>query len=113
MSDLNLHCLLYTKFFLDLFSFRFFENIYVGWGHKNLESSFEPALPDEPLTEFPSGPEVTEADDPTPEEEAAVRAALQEKELEAEFEQNIDHDDEGDDDIVDDDGEGGDQFDDD
>ena len=64
--------------------------------------------------EFPSGPEVTEADDPTPEEEAAVRAALEEKELEAEFEQNIDHDDEADDDgIVDDDGEGEDQFDDD
>lgn len=71
-------------------------------------------MPDEPLLEFPSGPEVTEADDPTPEEEAAVRAAIQEKELEAEFEQTIDNDDDADDDdIVDDDGDGGDQFDDD
>ena len=96
--------------------YRFFENIYIGWGQKNLEASFEPALPDEPMMEFPSGPEVTEADDPTPEEEAAVRAALEEKELEAEFEQNIDRDDDDadDDEIVeDDDGEGGDQFDDD
>ena len=58
--------------------------------------------------------ENTEADDPTPEEEAAVRAALQEKELEAEFEEHLEHDDERDeDDIVDDDGEGADQFDDD
>lgn len=85
--------------------------MYIGWGQKNLEATFEPALPDMPLTEFPSGPEITEADDPTPEEEAAVRAALQEKELEAEFEQNI-NDDDDDDDIVDDDGEGGAQFDD-
>ena len=93
---------------------RCFENLYVGWGNKNLEASFEPALPDEPMVEFPSGPEVTEADDPTPEEEAAVRAALQEKELEAEFEEHLEHDDERDeDDIVDDDGEAGDQFDDD
>ncbi|XP_045200291.2 radial spoke head protein 6 homolog A-like [Mercenaria mercenaria] len=88
---------------------KFFENLYIGWGQKNLEDVFEPALPEIPLVEFPSGPEITEADDPTPEEEAAVRAALQEKELEAEFEQNMD--DEDDDDIVDDDGEGGEQFD--
>ena len=28
--------------------------------------------------EFPSGPEITEVEDPTPEEEAALRAAQQE-----------------------------------
>jgi len=27
------------------------------------------------MVEFPSGPEITEAEDPTPEEEAALRAA--------------------------------------
>jgi len=63
---------------------------------KNVDGSFEPALPDIPVTEFPSGPEITESDDPTPEEEAAVRAALQEKLMVSEFEQGID-DDEGDD----------------
>ncbi|XP_052280240.1 radial spoke head protein 6 homolog A-like [Dreissena polymorpha] len=81
---------------------RFFENIYIGWGLKNTETSFEPALPEDPQPEFPSGPEVTEQDDPTPEEEAAVRAALQEKELEAELEQGIR--DEDDDEVVDDEG---------
>lgn len=55
-------------------------------------------MPDPPLNEFPSGPEITETDDPTPEEEAAVRAALQEKELEAEFAQNLEDGDDDDDD---------------
>ncbi|KAL4219670.1 Radial spoke head protein 4 A [Mactra antiquata] len=68
---------------------KYFENLYIGWGQKNLEAEFEPALPDPPMNEFPSGAEVTESDDPTPEEEAAVRAALQEKQLEAEFSQNL------------------------
>ena len=56
---------------------RYFDNFYVGWGVKCLEDAFDPTLPEAPLPEFPSGPEVTEVDDPTPEEEAAVRAALQ------------------------------------
>lgn len=67
-----------------------------------MDGSFEPALPDNPAQEFPSGPEITEGDDPTPEEEAAVRAALQEKQMVSEFEQGINDDD---DDV--DDAEGG------
>lgn len=78
---------------------KIFENMYIGWGIKNQEKHFEPVLPDLPMGEFPSGPEITEADDPTPEEEAAVRTALHEKQLEAEFEQNVNDDD--DDDIID------------
>ncbi|KAK3587001.1 hypothetical protein CHS0354_026721 [Potamilus streckersoni] len=65
---------------------KYFENIYIGWGQKNLGSEFEPALPDHPMAEFPSGPEITEADDPTPEEEAAIQSALKDKEFEAEEE---------------------------
>ncbi|XP_046554829.1 radial spoke head protein 6 homolog A-like isoform X2 [Haliotis rubra] len=62
---------------------RFFENVYIGWGHKHLESCFEPAIPEPPLPEFPTGPEVIEAEDPSPETEAAVRSAMREKELDA------------------------------
>lgn len=63
---------------------------------KNLDGSFEPDLPDNPAPEFPSGPEITESDDPTPEEEAAVRAALQEKQMVSEFEQGFNDDDDDD-----------------
>lgn len=37
------------------------------------------------MEEFPSGPEITEADDPSPEEESAFKAALADKEFDAEF----------------------------
>lgn len=73
---------------------RYFETLYVGWGLKNLSSEYDPTIPPTAMTEFPSGPEVTEADDPTPEEEAAFRAALQEKEQDDE----VGGDDDGDDD---------------
>ena len=33
----------------------------------------------QPQDEFPEGPEVTEMEDPTPEQEASLRAALQAK----------------------------------
>lgn len=36
------------------------------------------------MEEFPSGPEITEVEDPTPEEEAALRAARQEAQEAAE-----------------------------
>ncbi|RUS79178.1 hypothetical protein EGW08_013057 [Elysia chlorotica] len=50
---------------------RFFENLYIGFGQKQLDST---------QMEFPTGPEVTEQDDPTPGEEAAIRAAMKEQE---------------------------------
>jgi radial spoke head protein 4A len=61
-------------------AFRFFENLYVGFGQKALFENFDPAIPDEPLEEFPTGPEVIEADDPSPETEAAIRAAMRDQE---------------------------------
>ncbi|XP_060064318.1 radial spoke head protein 6 homolog A-like [Ylistrum balloti] len=64
---------------------RYFETLYVGWGLKNLPAEYDPTIPSTAMTEFPSGPEVTEADDPTPEEEAAFKAALQEKEVDDEL----------------------------
>ncbi|CAH8487905.1 unnamed protein product [Schistosoma turkestanicum] len=54
---------------------RFFENIYIGWGLKYTGMNFNPQLMSKPFEEFPSGLEITEVDDPTPEEEAAWRAA--------------------------------------
>ncbi|KAL5008497.1 hypothetical protein ScPMuIL_014078 [Solemya velum] len=55
-----------------------FENVYIGTGHKYSQENFSPASPPAIQEEFPSGPEITEAEDPTPEEEAALRAAQQE-----------------------------------
>lgn len=53
---------------------RHFENVYVGWGHKYSSENYSPpALPPVQI-EYPIGPEITEASDPTPEEEAALRA---------------------------------------
>jgi radial spoke head protein 4A len=57
------------------FCCRKFENVYVGSGHKYSQENYSPIAPPPILEEFPSGPEITEADDPTPEEEAALRAA--------------------------------------
>ncbi|KAL5020623.1 hypothetical protein ScPMuIL_002295 [Solemya velum] len=59
---------------------KIFGNIYVGWGIKRLDLPFNPALPLAPCDEFPSGREITEVDDPTPEEEAAIQAAMREQE---------------------------------
>ncbi|CAH8840240.1 unnamed protein product [Trichobilharzia szidati] len=54
---------------------RFFENIYIGWGLKYTGTNFNPYTIPKLFDEFPSGLEITEVDDPTPEEEAAWRAA--------------------------------------
>ena len=74
---------------------RKFENVYVGWGQKYSSENYSPPAPPIPQEEYPSGPEITEADDPTVEEENALRAAQQEAFEEAE--------DEGDDEDYDDD----------
>jgi len=55
-----------------------FENVYIGWGHKYAAENYSPPPVPSIQEEFPSGPEITEVEDPTPEEEAALRAAQQE-----------------------------------
>ncbi|CAH8502209.1 unnamed protein product [Heterobilharzia americana] len=60
---------------------KYFENIYIGWGLKYTGMNFNPQLMPKPFEEFPSGLEITEVDDPTPEEEAAWRAAQAEAAL--------------------------------
>lgn len=51
------------------------ENIYVGYGHKYATSDYGPELPPVPANECSDGPEIGEAEDPSPEEEAKARAA--------------------------------------
>lgn len=55
-----------------------FENVYIGNGHKYSQDNYSPTAMPPMMEEFPSGPEITEGEDPTPEEEAALRAARQE-----------------------------------
>ncbi len=74
---------------------RKFENIYIGNGHKYSAENFSPIPPAPIQEEFPSGPEITEVEDPTPEEEAALRAAQQE---EAEAAEEMEEEEDGDED---------------
>ncbi|KAA3674897.1 radial spoke head protein 4A [Paragonimus westermani] len=86
---------------------RFFENIYIGWGQKFIGSNFSPQFTPPVFVEFPSGPEVTEVEDPTPEEEAAWKAAQAEAAERAagqhQDELEEEEDDEGDSEAIDDD----------
>jgi len=77
---------------------RTFENIYIGWGHKYSPENYSPDPPPPIQVEFPSGPEISEIEDPTPEEEAAFRAAKEAEEEEEEEEDEEGDEDEGDDD---------------
>ncbi|KAF8564725.1 hypothetical protein P879_07114 [Paragonimus westermani] len=85
----------------------FFENIYIGWGQKFIGSNFSPQFTPPVFVEFPSGPEVTEVEDPTPEEEAAWKAAQAEAAERAagqhQDELEEEEDDEGDSEAIDDD----------
>ncbi|XP_060769184.1 radial spoke head protein 4 homolog A [Neoarius graeffei] len=56
-----------------------FGNIYIGWGLKFLGEDFSPPLPPSPQSEYLSGPEITEALDPSVQEEEALREELEEK----------------------------------
>lgn len=67
-----------------------FENIYVGSGHKYSQDNYSPTPVPQTQDEFPSGPEITEGEDPTPEEEAALRAAKMEAEEAAEEMEDVD-----------------------
>ncbi|KAK7485008.1 hypothetical protein BaRGS_00023786 [Batillaria attramentaria] len=74
-----------------------FENVYVGSGHKYSMENYTPPAPPPIMEEFPSGPEITEAEDPSPEEEAALRAAQQEAAEAAEEMEDAEEEDEEDD----------------
>ncbi|KAM4642376.1 radial spoke head protein 6 homolog A [Discoglossus pictus] len=75
-----------------------FVNIYIGWGVKYSVQGYSPPAPPQPQAEYPSGPEISEAVDPTVEEEQALKAAQAEaeeaaEEMEEEEEEAEDEDD--------------------
>ncbi len=61
---------------------RKFENVYVGWGQKYAIENMNPQLPPAPQEEYSSGPEITEIEDPTPQEEETLRKAQEKSEEE-------------------------------
>lgn len=66
-----------------------FDNVYIGHGLKYSAENYSPPPPPAVQDEYPSGPEITEAEDPTVEQERALQAAQQEA-LEAEEEEESD-----------------------
>ncbi|XP_008333380.1 radial spoke head protein 6 homolog A [Cynoglossus semilaevis] len=71
-----------------------FENIYIGWGLKYTGQGYSPPLPPPPQKEYPSEPEVTEALDPTVEEEQVLEDALEEQQAAPEEMENTDEEEE-------------------
>merc|ERR1712096_604225 len=55
-----------------------FENVYIGYGHKYQSQNYSPPPPPPIQREYPSGADITEAEDPTVEEEVALKAAQEE-----------------------------------
>ncbi|XP_056601076.1 radial spoke head protein 6 homolog A [Triplophysa dalaica] len=74
-----------------------FGNIYLGWGMKYLGTAYTPVMPPLPQSEYPSGPEITEALDPTVEEEQALKAALEEQTADLEETEELEDDEEDED----------------
>ncbi|KAM4738623.1 radial spoke head protein 4 homolog A [Anableps anableps] len=74
-----------------------FENIYVGWGLKYVGEVYSPPIPPPPLMEYPSGSEIKEALDPTPEEEQALKDDLEEQQAALEEAEESEEEDEDED----------------
>ena len=77
--------------------FRKYENIYIGFGHKYQADNYSPAMPPPALEEYPIGPDVMEMDDPTVEDEQALKKAQEEAMKAAEEMDGMDDDDDDDD----------------
>ncbi|XP_028628441.1 radial spoke head protein 4 homolog A [Grammomys surdaster] len=75
-----------------------FENFYIGWGHKYSVENYTPPGPPPVFQEYPSGPEITEMDDPNVEEEQAFRLTQETAALSAEENKETEDEDEDDDD---------------
>ncbi|KAM8788313.1 radial spoke head protein 4 homolog A [Rhynchonycteris naso] len=74
-----------------------FENLYIGWGHKYSPDNYTPPVPPPVCQEYPSGPEITEMDDPSVEEEQAFRAAQEAAALQSKESEETDEDEDEDD----------------
>lgn len=74
-----------------------FDNMYVGWGLKYAGGGYSPPVPPLPQKEYPSGSEITEALDPSLEEEQALKEALEEQQAIREKMEETDEEEEEDD----------------
>eukprot|EP00794_Sanderia_malayensis_P018767 gene18767-20658_t len=74
-----------------------FENIYIGYGHKYQPDNYSPPMLPPAMEEFPVGPDVQEMDDPTVEDEHALKKAQEEALRAAEEMDGMDDDDDDDD----------------
>ncbi|CAH8468902.1 unnamed protein product [Schistosoma rodhaini] len=74
-----------------------FENIYVGWGLKSVTSGFQPQVQPVEMNEYQEVSGFNETTDPTPQEEAALRALLNPPEAEDEDVGKEEEEEEGDD----------------
>ncbi|XP_013414077.1 radial spoke head protein 6 homolog A [Lingula anatina] len=74
-----------------------FENVYVGWGHKYAADNYSPPPIPAPMEEYSSGPEITEGEDPSPQEEEALRQAQMEAQEAAEEMEEAEEEEEEDD----------------
>ncbi|XP_072530878.1 radial spoke head protein 4 homolog A [Salminus brasiliensis] len=63
-----------------------FENIYIGWGLKYLGEPYTPPVPPIPQQEYPSGPEITEALDPSLNDEQSQKAAAEQQQEQEDME---------------------------
>lgn len=81
---------------LQIYSYlRKFENIYVGWGQKYSIDNLNPQLPPISQEEYSSGPEITETEDPTPQDEAQFKKAQEEAEEQLEENEEAEEGEEG------------------
>ncbi|XP_021030758.1 radial spoke head protein 4 homolog A isoform X1 [Mus caroli] len=71
-----------------------FENFYIGWGHKYCVENYTPPSPPPVYQEYPSGPEITEINDPSVEEEQAFRMTQEPVALSAEENEETEDEDE-------------------
>ncbi|XP_006879074.1 PREDICTED: radial spoke head protein 4 homolog A [Elephantulus edwardii] len=74
-----------------------FENFYIGWGHKYSPDNYSPPAPPPVCQEYPSGPEITEMDDPSVDEEQVFRASQEAAILAAEKSEETEEDEDDDD----------------
>jgi len=72
------------------------ENIYVGYGQKYTMSHYKAELPPLPASEYNDGPEIVEAEDPTPEDEAKANAPEEQGEEGDEHEEEAENEEEED-----------------
>ncbi|CAF0744569.1 unnamed protein product [Brachionus calyciflorus] len=63
-----------------------FENVYLGWGQKYSIDNLNPILPPLPQSEYVSGPEITEIEDPSVLQEEALKKTYESQDQNAEEE---------------------------